>query len=93
MAKIITVTGTIETVYPKNGKDFQLDELQKIIGGLIDIVRIDKSGEFMVINDEGKLNGMDWNMVATTYAKMANAIGRFDYIAGDVLVCDKSQIK
>ena len=52
MAKVITVTDTIETVYPKNGKDFQLDELQKIVGGLIDIVRIDKSGEFMVINDE-----------------------------------------
>lgn len=37
MAKIIKTDGTIVEVTPQNGTDFQLEELQKIVGGYIDV--------------------------------------------------------
>lgn len=38
MAYLIKTDGTIEAVEPRNGKDFQLDEMQAMMGGYIDIV-------------------------------------------------------
>ena len=39
MAKIIKTDGTIVEVTPQNGTDFQLEELQKIVGGYIEVLR------------------------------------------------------
>lgn len=91
MAEIIKTNGEIQKVQPKNGTDFQLDELQAIVGGLIQIVRLDDE-EIMVVNEEGKFL-CEWNGAATTLAKMCRAIPANDYISGNVLVCDTNQIK
>ena len=40
MAKIIKTDGTIVEVTPQNGTDFQLEELQKIVGGYIEVLRL-----------------------------------------------------
>lgn len=91
MAQIIRTTGEIHEVQPKNGTDFQLDEMQTIVGGYIQIVCIGDD-EVMVMNEEGKYT-CELNGAATTLAKMHKAIYHDDYICGDVLVCDTNQIK
>lgn len=91
MAQIIKTDGTVIEVQPKNGTDFQLDELQAVVEGYIQIVHIGY-GEVMVVNEEGKFQ-CEWNGAATTLAKMRKAIRPNDYISGNVLVCNVKQIK
>lgn len=93
MAIIIKTTGETIEVKPKNGTDFQLEELQEVVGGYIQILPIYRTGEVMVVNEEGRLEHLPWNGKATTYAKQNNAIFPNDYIVGNVLVCEQKQIK
>ena len=86
MAEIIRANGERKLVEPMNGKDFQLSELQKVVGGFIEIVRT-KDGRLMVINEEGKLEGLPINELATELYQYN------DIIVGDVLVCNRNQIK
>ena len=92
MAQIIKTDGTIiDEVQPKNGTDFQLEEMQAVVEGYIQIVRLDDD-EVMVVNEDGKFQ-CEWNGAATTLAKMRRAIRPNDYISGNVLVCNVKQIK
>lgn len=76
-------------VEPKNGADFSLEELQEFVGGYIEIIDL-FDGTLMVINEEGKLKDLPFNIPATLiYSKK---YGMQDYIVGNALVCDKSQI-
>ena len=46
MAKIYRTNGDVENVEPKNGTDFQLEELSAIVGGyIVGDVLICKTGE------------------------------------------------
>lgn len=67
MAKIIKTDGTIVEVTPQNGTDFQLEELQKIVGGYIEVLRL-TDNEIMVANEEGKFCCV-YNHEATKIAK------------------------
>ena len=105
MAKILKTDNTSVEVQPKNGRDFSLEELQKIVGGFIEIVEargimleISETGEtnyselprntIIVLNEEGKLMGMEFNLVASV------AYGNpYDAIVGDVLLCRQSEVK
>lgn len=95
-AAILKADGTSFVVTPENGTDFNLDELQKIVGGYIEIVpiyatwRMFGSDKIMVVNEEGKLNGLPFNPSATL---LVRAAGIDDFIVGDVLVCDSSMVK
>jgi hypothetical protein len=80
---------TVQDVEPKNGRDFSLDELQGYVDGLIEIVSL-YDGRLMVVNDEGLINGLPINPLAT--AIFQNATGTDDYILGNVLICDDNQI-
>ena len=60
MAKIYKMNGEVLDIEPKNGQDFQLEELQTIVGGLIQIIEINDT-EIMVINEEGKLENLPLN--------------------------------
>lgn len=91
MAKIIRANGEIETIKPKNGKDFQLQELQSIVGGYIEIINLDATNRLMVVDEEGKLKGYPYNEKATEL--IHNETFLDDFIVGNVLVCDKKQIK
>ena len=91
MAHIIKTDGTIIEVQPKNGTDFQLEELQAVVEGYIQIVRLDND-KVMVVNEDGKFQ-CEWNGAATTIAKAYGAIRFNDYISGNVLVCNVKQIK
>lgn len=91
MAKLYKTDGTIISVEPKNGKDFKLEELKEFVGGYIEIVGLVDS-MFMVVNEEGKLNGLDFNMNATTVLENYAQCPTNDYIVGDALVCGRNQI-
>lgn len=90
-AHVITTGGAILEVAPANNHDFSLDELQKIVGGYIDIINLTES-QIMVLNDEGKLNGLPINEEATKLFRTAYK-GTNDYIVGDVLVCDTKMVE
>jgi hypothetical protein len=87
MATLIKSNGEETNVLPKNKTDFQLTELQKFVGGLIEIVKT-KDGRTMVINEEGKINDLPINQKASELYQY----NEFDFIAGDVLICNENEI-
>ena len=88
-AKWIKTNGRIMNVYPNNGKDFSLEEMQHMVGGHIEVVYPPSAqGAVLVVNEEGKLDGLPINQLAS--AAYANPD---DVIVGDVLLCRKDQIK
>ena len=87
MATLIKTNGVKTNLTPQNKTDFQLTELQKIVGGLIQIVKT-KDGRTMVINEEGKINNLPINQKASELYQY----NEFDFIAGDVLICNENEI-
>lgn len=88
-AKIYKADGTIIETAPANGTDFQLEELQEIVDGYIEIVQLSYN-QIMVINEEGKLIDLPYNENATEIYQEEDSF--YDYIAGDVLVCDSNMV-
>lgn len=91
MAIFIKVSGEHMEISPRNGKQFELEEAQSLVGGYIQIISIGY-GEVMVLDEEGKLKGKKENRIATIMAKDKKAIFQSDYIVGDVIVCKNSEI-
>jgi Domain of unknown function (DUF3846) len=87
MATFIKANGEETNVLPKNKTDFKLDELQNYVGGFIEIVRT-KGNKMMIINEEGKINELPVNYKATEMYQY----DEFDFIAGDVLICNENEI-
>ena len=99
MAILIKANRVVEKVLPKNKKTFTLAELQEYVGGYIEIVPIEKVPHFymrdalMVVNEEGKLNGLPINIIATDiYLYNHTGIMGVDTIVGDVLICKSKEI-
>lgn len=89
MAYIYKSNGEVIETSPKNGKDFSLKELKEIVGGYIEIINL--GDDYMVVNEEGKLLDLPINLSATRLYRLFTRVG--DYIVGDVLICDKFQIR
>ena len=91
MTDIICKTnGAVIETSPKNGTNYTLEELKEIVGGYIEIVRLNKN-EIMVVNEDGKLNNLPYNDNATVLYR-ANFRNTTDFIVGDALVCDMDRI-
>ena len=88
MAILIKANGRKKTVSPDNNTDFSLKELQKYVGGSIQMVQT-KDDRIIVMNEEGKIKKLLPNKRATKLYEY----GEYDYIVGDVLVVQKNQIK
>jgi hypothetical protein len=83
---IIKTNGRIEITAPKNGSDFSLAELKAAIGGgYIETIPL-AHNRIMVCDEDGKRKRLPANPTASR-------IYGSDWIVGDVLVCDRSQIK
>ena len=91
MAQIIKATGEQIEVEPRNGTDFQLDELQKIVGGFIEVVWL-RGDKLMVVNEMGKINGLPINSKASRIVCLYSKYHTTDIIVGDVLYCNKNQV-
>ena len=93
-AMILRADGTCQEIQPANGTDFQLSELQAIVGAgappgchWIEIVHT-KDGRIMVINEEGKLYGLPRNAQATALAALPTPadLAQMRAILGDALI-------
>ena len=88
-AKIIYTDKEAEDYTPKNGKTFELDELQGIVDGNFEIVRL-KDGRIIVIDEEGKLKNKAVNIPATNILRRDHYTT--DYIVGTAIVCDSDMV-
>ncbi|MBV9709090.1 MAG: DUF3846 domain-containing protein [Chloroflexi bacterium] len=69
MALIISPDGWTRQVQPRNGRNFQLDELQAVVQGYIELVHL-PDNRIMVINEQGKVEGLPRNEKATALADL-----------------------
>lgn len=85
MAQLIKHTGEMTDVKPENGRFWQLKELQKIVGGYIEGIRMPKN-QMMYINENGKFmfEDADINITATQLASQRLSPG--DYILGNAII-------
>jgi hypothetical protein len=88
MAYLLKTDGTIHEVKPATGRVFTIGELQGMVGGYIEVVRT-HTGDFMVVNEDGKLRGLPPNDVATERYPH----GRRDPIVGDVLIATWEELE
>lgn len=100
MAKYYKTDGTVEDVKPQDGKTFSYKELQEFVGKdndrMIEIVPL-PSGKVIIVNEEGKLIGLEKNEKATDYWKEEYPIEQYpgnndELIVGNALVAEESEI-
>ena len=79
--KLIKANGTIKTVLMNEDK--RLDQLQKAVGGYIELVYL-QGNKIMVVNEEGLIKRLPYNYKASKIAGKN--------IVGDVIICDVNEI-
>lgn len=89
MANYFLTSGETRGVEPANGKTFELHELQKLVGGYIEIVKL-SADTIMVVNEEGLLHNLQPNDNAIW---VCAEFGQPRYIVGDVVVCDSNMVE
>jgi hypothetical protein len=82
IALIIKTDGTKEVTLFTEGHFLEL--AQKTVGGWIQLVRLPSKGIDLYLNEEGKLDGLPQNPIAT--ALWSEDYGLFDYIVGNVII-------
>ena len=89
MATLITPSGTLKVVQPKNGSTvFTAAEIHDLIEGYLECVYL-SDGRLMWINEDGKRQGLAPNMVATFVA--LNRLQRGDVIVGNAVITTRSE--
>ena len=89
-AKIIYVDKEAEDYTPKNGKTFGLTEMQEIVGGYIEPIRLN-DGRMIIVDEEGKSKNKAVNIPATNILRRDHFTT--DYIVGTAIVCDADMIE
>lgn len=94
MGKIIRTDYVELPSKPKKGNYYTLKELQAIVGGHIEIVRLG-SDKIMVVHAEGKFK-CKLNIKATLIFRKAikdmYGVDSKDSVFGDVLICDNKEV-
>ena len=88
-AKIIYTDKEAEDYTPKNGKTFALTEMQEIIGGYIEPIRLN-DGRMIIVDEDGKSKDKAVNIPATNILRRDHFTT--DYIVGTAIVCDADMI-
>ncbi len=86
----VTVSGSVVEITPKNGRTFELEEVQSRVDGYIEIVRLNDK-QIMIVNEEGKFS-KEYNPFASAIADLNHAIRQGDYICGDVVICPSEML-
>ena len=84
MATLIKVNGETSTIAPRNGKYFELKELQEYVGGYIEGIHLDDD-TMMYVNEEGLLLNLDNNIQASYYADEHSNV-QCHHIVGNAVV-------
>lgn len=90
MATILYTTGEKKEVHPVNSQYFSLKELQAVVGGYIENLRIDDN-RIMVLNEDGKSMHLPYNSQATLL--VSSILLNWDYIVGDVIICEDKELE
>lgn len=81
--------GGHKSVNPVQGDTFSLQELQKMVNGYIELVFLGKNSKgrelVLVVNEEGKLNGLALNSLATMIYQERTK-NRQDVVVGNALL-------
>ena len=88
-AKIIYTNKEAEDYTPKNGKTFEFDELQGVVGGHFEIVWLN-DGRMIIVDEDGKSKDKAVNIPATNILRRDHYTT--DYIVGTAIVCDADMI-
>ena len=88
--KIIYTDKEAEDYTPKNGKTFGLTEMQEIVGGYIEPIRLN-DGRMIIVDEDGKSKGKAVNIPATNILRRDHFTT--DYIVGTAIVCDADMIE
>lgn len=88
--RVITETGGQYDSPPENGKEYTLEEMQKTVGGYIQVLNLG-DGTVLVINEEGKLHGLKVNVEATSLA--AGVLFAGDCIVGPAMHIPEQMLK
>ena len=88
-AKIIYTDKEDEEYTPKNGKTFALTEMQEIIGGYVEPIRLN-DGRVIIVDEDGKSKDKAVNIPATNILRRDHFTT--DYIVGTAIVCDADMI-
>lgn len=86
----INADGTRGPIAPAIGAAFSLIELQGVVGGFIEGVRL-RGGFWMFVNEDGKRLALPYNDLATQLARTDGFLPLDDYIVGDVVVCTTAE--
>ena len=89
-AKIIYTDKEAEDYTPKNGKTFTLTEMQEIIGGYVEPIRLN-DGRMIIVDEDGKSKDKAVNIPATNILRRDHFTT--DYIVGTAIVCDADMIE
>ena len=89
-AKIIYTDKEAEDYTPKNGKTFGLTEMQEIVGGYIEPIRLN-DGRMIIVDEDGKSKDKAVNIPATNILRRDHFTT--DYIVGTAIVCDADMIE
>ena len=88
-ALIFKTTGEMVDVQYKD--PIKLDEMQEAVGGFIEPIYI-PGGKVMLVNEDGKWQGLEPNLNATAYLK--SSMDYFnDVIVGDALLLEQKDFK
>ena len=88
-AKIIYTDKEAEDYTPKNGKTFALTEMQEIIGGYVEPIRLN-DGRMIIVDEDGKSKDKAVNIPATNILRRDHYTT--DYIVGTAIVCDADMV-
>ena len=75
---------------PANGTHFVLKEMQDAVGGCVEVVYL-MDGRLMLVNEDGHNIGLPYNAEGTRLYRAGRDIEH--YIVGDVLVCERKQVR
>lgn len=89
MAMLLHVNGRREQVTPLHPPSFSLEELQRFVCGYMEVVTL-SDGRLLVLNEEGKIDGLPYNVEATLL--VADVLLPGDYIAGPAVLLTAQEL-
>lgn len=82
---ILKTDGSKHVITPQVGTKFNLEELQELVGGYIQVINLNEE-QCMVVNENGKLYHLEMNAEASVIAHACHAIFPTDFIVGDAVL-------
>ena len=89
-AHVYYPNGDFQETQPNNGSTFELEELQEVVGGYIEIVRLN-DGRIIIVNEDGSSLNLPVNIEATNILRRDHSTTQ--YIVGNAIVCDADMIE